>query len=159
MKKDIKKITACPYSNVIAEYVWFYTQINLDRERQKQAITPLFYERLVKETLMKYKVDGWNNFCRVFELPKEYPNDFCFGGDLPVNFQMVDWFCLVPKMTTRGISKEKWVEKFGPIEEKDVEIEKFEVDLIHFLRQKKYVKKGQKYLVIYEFGGSSTFDG
>ena len=42
---------------------------------------------------MKYTIDIWNNFCRVFMLPEKYCNDFCFNGGHPTNFQMIDWFC------------------------------------------------------------------
>ena len=60
---------------------------------------------------MRYKVDGWNNFCRVFELPAEYPEDFCFGGGHPVSIQMVDWFNPVPDVSMAGCSKEVWEEE------------------------------------------------
>ena len=62
---------------------------------------------------MNYKVDSWNNFCRVFMLPEEYPEDFCFNGGHPVNFQMVDWFNPVAHddLFLPAISKEEWIEK------------------------------------------------
>lgn len=31
-------------------------------------------------------------FFYVFRLPQEFPREYCFGGGVPVNFQMVDWF-------------------------------------------------------------------
>ena len=38
------------------------------------------------------EITGKNNFCRVFELPNEYPKGFCFGGGHQVLFLIVDWF-------------------------------------------------------------------
>lgn len=35
---------------------------------------------------MKYLVDGWNNFCRVFEIPESYPDGYLFGGGLDSQF-------------------------------------------------------------------------
>jgi len=107
---------------------------------------------------MKYQVDAWNNFCRVFELPITYPNDFCFGGGHPVNFQMVDWFYPIPEVPQAAISKQAWEREVGPIETKEVDLEELEKTLIPFLMKKVYIKAGRKYLVIYRFGGSSTFD-
>ena len=31
-------------------------------------------------------------FVRVFRCPMRYPETFCFGGGVPVEFIMVDWF-------------------------------------------------------------------
>lgn len=31
-------------------------------------------------------------FFHVFRMPEAFPNEYCFGGGVPVNFQMVDWF-------------------------------------------------------------------
>ena len=31
-------------------------------------------------------------FFHVFRLPTKFPSEYCFGGGVPVNFQMVDWF-------------------------------------------------------------------
>lgn len=31
-------------------------------------------------------------FYHVFRLPPAFPSEYCFGGGVPVNFQMVDWF-------------------------------------------------------------------
>ena len=60
-----------------------------------------------------YKVDGWNNFCRVFELPNKFPNTYCFGGGVPVGFKMVDWFNPVSGLDSPAVSKEVWKEKVG----------------------------------------------
>ena len=102
---------------------------------------------------MKYIVNPWNNFCRVFEIPEEFPTDFCFGGGHPVNFQMVDWFNPT-RLSQAGVSKEEWAKKVGPVEDQDVEIdhETIKADLLPFLRKKMYVKPGRKYLLMSDFG-------
>lgn len=30
-------------------------------------------------------------FYHVFRMPDAFPHEYCFGGGVPVNFQMVDW--------------------------------------------------------------------
>lgn len=107
---------------------------------------------------MIYKVDGWNNFCRVFELPVRYPEDFCFIGGHPVNFQLVDWFYPVPNIQMAGVSKEVWKKEVGEIKVEKIELEELEKTLIPFLQQKNYIKPKRKYLVLYSFGGSSVFE-
>ena len=91
-----------------------------------------------------YDVDGWNNFCRVFELPQEYSEEFCFGGGQPTNFQMVDWFNPVSPVSA---------------DSKPIDLDELELTLVPWLRQKKYVKPGRRYLVLYDFGASTTFEG
>jgi hypothetical protein len=108
---------------------------------------------------MNYEVDGWNNFCRVFELPEEFSSEFCFGGGHPTNFQMVDWFYPVPNVSMAGCSKETWREKVGEIEITTIELETLITDMVPFLLEKRYVKQGRKYLVLCDFGASFTFLG
>ncbi len=106
---------------------------------------------------MDFEVDGWNNFCRVFELPEQYPNGFCFGGGRPVNFQMVDWFNPVRDISQPAVSKDVWREKVGEIEVKKVTTEHLEKELIPWLRDKPYVKPGKEYLVLCNFGAAIKF--
>ena len=107
---------------------------------------------------MKYKVDGWNNFCRVFAIPSKFSSDFCFGGGIPTNFQMVDWFYPVYGLAQYTCSKEEWEAKTGkPIETKEVDLEELEKELIPFLKQKTYTIAGNQYLILYSFGGSTVF--
>ena len=106
---------------------------------------------------MKYKVDGWNNFCRVFQLPNSYPQGFCFHGGLAVNFQMLDWFNPITNLPVPSVSKDTWKKKIGEIETKDIDEDYLQDNIIKFIMTKSYIKKGKKYLVIYDFGGSSTF--
>ncbi len=115
-------------------------------------------ERGQLEKKMKYIVDPWNNFCRVFELPEEYPKEYCFNGGHPVNFQLVDWFypTTVPQA---AVSKEEWELKVGPIKEQEVGInhEELAAELTPFLKEKVYTKPERQYLVICDFGMAFTF--
>ncbi|HZF69381.1 hypothetical protein [Sulfuricurvum sp.] len=106
---------------------------------------------------VKYKVDSWNNFCRVFELPNEFSSEYCFGGGIPTNFQMVDWFCPIMGLGQYTVSKEKCIE-MGYIPE-EVEVDHLDEAnaLVEFLKQKNYVKEDKTYLVLTTFGMSFSF--
>lgn len=106
---------------------------------------------------MKYKVDGWNNFCRVFELPDKLKSEYCFGGGIPTNFQMVDWFCPILGLDRYTVPKEQYVE-LG-YEVKEIEVDHFtEAEaIVEFLKQKNYVKEDKTYLVLTTFGMSFSF--
>lgn len=106
---------------------------------------------------MNYVVDGWNNFCRVFELPENYPSDYCCPVGIPVTFQMVDWFNPVLGIEQPGITKEEWREKVGEIETKNVSLEELRGTIIPWLHKKSYVKPGRDYLVLCDFGASLQF--
>lgn len=93
---------------------------------------------------MNYKVDGWNNFCRVFELPERYPTNYCFKGGYPVVFQMIDWFNPIP-----GICQ---------IDIKEISIDELQESLIPWLLNKKYIKINREYLVICDFGAVLGFN-
>ncbi len=113
---------------------------------------------------MKYKVNGFNNFCRVFQMPTSYPKGYCFGGGLPATFMMVDWFNPVTGLPQWSISEKTYNELVEKGEIEDSEDHKKEVDpselqneLTDFLKQKNYVIEGQTYLVICNFGFAFTF--
>ena len=106
---------------------------------------------------MKYSVDHWNNFCRVFEVPEILSTEYCFGGGVPVLFKMVDWFYPIPDVGQAAVSKEVWEKEVGQIVPVEVDLEELEKTLISFLREKRYANPGRTYLVLYEFGGSSVF--
>jgi hypothetical protein len=109
---------------------------------------------------MKFKVDPWNNFCRVFEIPEEYPKGYCFGAGKPVTMMMVDWFNPCEGINQAAVTKEVSEEKVGPVAEQVVEIEgDVLVDKIEpFLQSKKYTKPGRKYLVVCDFGLAFTLE-
>lgn len=106
---------------------------------------------------MKYTVDGWNNFCRVFELPEKFSSDYCFGGGIPTNFQMVDWFCPIGGLGQYTVSKDKYRELGYEVEEVEVDHHNEAIGLVDFISKKKYIKQDRTYLVLTNFGMSFTF--
>ncbi len=108
--------------------------------------------------MRKYTVDGWNNFCRVFKLPDSFPSEFCFGGGVPVNFQMVDWFNPIPELSIPTVNKTYWLKFIGEIETKEIDLDELEKTLIPFLQKKVYVKQNKDYLILYKFGASTIFN-
>ena len=108
---------------------------------------------------MKYQVDGWNNFCRVFELPTGYPTGYCFGGGKPVMMLMVDWFNPVQGPPQPAVTKKAWEREFGPIETTEVDGDELTEKLVPWLRQKEYVNADGSYLVLCDFGLAITFKG
>ena len=111
------------------------------------------------DDLPVFQVHSWNNFCRVFRLPDNYPKGFCFGGGLPTTFTMVDWFYPVPDMSIASISMAEWDEKFGSHEIKEISLIELMKSLVPFLREKNYFDANNTYLVICAFGAAFTFDG
>ncbi len=106
---------------------------------------------------IEYEVDGWNNFCRVFQLPNKYPQGYCMPNSKPVTFEMVDWFNPVPGVSSPAVSKEIWREKVGEINVKRIELTTLYNELVPFLLRKRYIKKDCNYLVICNFGATFTF--
>jgi len=107
---------------------------------------------------MKYIVNPWNNFCRIFELPERYPTEFCFNGSHPVNFQLVDWF-YPTSVPQAAVPKNIWEENVGPVKNEDIEInhDDLVLKLLPFLKNKSYIKSSKKYLFIADFGMSFIF--
>ena len=122
--------------------------------------------KVLKDELSKREgdflmVDGWRNFCRVFEMPEEFPESHCFGGGVPVNFQMVDWFNPVEGIGQPAIPQDVWIEKFGNLDgmEKEVSMKELNEKVIDFLQRKQYIKRLRKYMIIYDFDRIATFTG
>ena len=107
---------------------------------------------------MKYKVDGWNNFCRVFELPMAYPEGYCFGSGKQVMMLMVDWFNPVASVDQAAVSKEVFEKEVGSVETTEVDGDELAAELIPWLQKKDYVQAGSSYLVICSFGLALTFN-
>lgn len=97
---------------------------------------------------MNYKAEACNNFCRVFELPDEYPKGFCFDGGIPLTITMIDWFNPISNDDQLGDSK------VVQISHKDLY-----ADLIPYIKIKPYIKPKTKYLVLCDFGASLLFTG
>lgn len=87
------------------------------------------------------EVTSEQNFCRVFELPDQYPEGFCFGGGKPVTMVMVDWFNPINP-------QDFWNEESTA----EVDWSETEAKLKKFISGKQYVRSGKKYLVITDFG-------
>jgi hypothetical protein len=104
-----------------------------------------------------YTVDGWNNFCRIFEVPKKFSNEFCFNGGIPTNFQMVDWFYPVEDICQPTVSKEVWKEQVGPIETQIVNHNELGNKLINFVSRKNYIKPGRTYIILCDFEAIFVF--
>ena len=106
---------------------------------------------------MIYSVDGWNNFCRVFEIPESYPKGYWFDAGKPVNFVMVAWFNPISDVDQITVSKEVWQEKVGEIEIKEITHDELYESLIPWLLKEHYVKLGRDYLVLCDFGAALQF--
>jgi hypothetical protein len=65
-------------------------------------------------------------FFHIFRLPKKFPSEYCFGGGVPVNFQMVDWMG-----GSEGISRDKIRDKIN-----------------NFILQKQYAQASGRLLII-----------
>ena len=109
-----------------------------------------------------YKVDSWNNFCRVFQVPKKFSSDFC-NQAIPTIFMMVDWFNPISHkdLFTPGISKEDWIKKYKVTREDlqiDINIDVLEVQLTQFIEHKNYIKPHNKYIIICDFGYTFSFE-
>ena len=103
----------------------------------------------------EYKVDGWNNFCRVFEAPDNYSKDYCFSGG--TNFQMVDWFRPVEGICQPAVTKEIWIENVDSIETVTIDHDELGSKLIEFISKKMYIKPGRTYLILCNFEASFMF--
>lgn len=86
-----------------------------------------------------------NNFARVFELPEQYPQVFCFSGGPMVPMRMVDWFNPWPtdNYTEDGELPQTWDE--------------VKQMLRPFLMAKNYIIPGRRYILITDFGESMMF--
>ena len=104
-----------------------------------------------------FAVDGWNNFCRVFELPEKYPDGYCFNGGHIVEFKLVDWFNPIMGVGMAAVSKEVWKKNVGEIDIKRVSINDIK-SLIPYLCKKPHIKSGKNYLILCSFGASIVFD-
>lgn len=107
-----------------------------------------------------YEVDRWNNFCRVFMLPEKFSSNFCFGGGIPTNFQMVDWFNPVANIGSPGISKKEWLENFKNLDgmQTTITLKELKDNLLPHLQVKTYVRTDRQYLVICDFGATFMFE-
>jgi len=85
-----------------------------------------------------------NNFCRIFELPSEYPQRFCFGGGIDTTFKMVDWFNPIPVQDIWDDNVKTW-DEYKPL-------------ILEWLTDKVYLKPNKKYLMITNFNETFIFN-
>jgi hypothetical protein len=83
------------------------------------------------------KITPANNFMRIFRVPIEFPSAFCFGGGIPIEFQMVDWFNPVT---------DEMMENFNVEEHKKM--------IRKMIRKKVYYNPNYKYLAITDYNDS-----
>ncbi|MDD5053470.1 MAG: hypothetical protein PHO27_12115 [Sulfuricurvum sp.] len=85
------------------------------------------------------------NFMRVFRLPLQYPEGFCFNGGYPVEIQLVDWF-------NPFNPEDFWGEKTKELTPTGMEAHR---NLLRdFIKAKGYVKQftGYTFLAIADYG-------
>ena len=104
-----------------------------------------------------WTVDGYNNFCRVFELPDNYPSGFCLGRGQATTFMMKDWFNPVPFIAMFSVPRDR-LPSHIEIKTKKVDISWVEKEIVPFLRGKIYFDSTRDYLVICDFGLVFTFN-
>lgn len=84
-----------------------------------------------------------NNFCRVFEIPEDFPEGFLFEGPALVIFKMVDWFYPIPMDDIHSDNVKPWAEYVPMLRE--------------FLSNKVYLREGFSYLLLTDFNESFVF--
>ncbi len=86
------------------------------------------------------------NFIRIFKAPMEYPEEYCHGGGIPVNFQMVDWFNPYPQS---DLNVTDGTVVLDPLKRKELN------DLLkNFIKGKTYYSKNEMFLAITNYGDS-----
>lgn len=96
---------------------------------------------------MEWKITYATNFLRVFRLPEELPEDYCFGGnEQPVTLMMVDWFNAVSQM---DFQKVETVKIF------DVASKEYQLHvkaLKAFIKGKSYFNPAHTYMILTDYG-------
>lgn len=86
------------------------------------------------------KITYATNFLRVFKLPDEYPEGYCFGNvEYPVVFKIVDWFNAVSTVDT-------------VVEQSKAEHEEWVETIRNFIKGKKYFNPNFTYMVMTDYG-------
>ena len=143
----------------LAERVWSdalhakNTQTSIEIIRLALA-SAVYDQHLLDENEPTYKVDGWNNFCRVFQLPDTYPEEYCFHGPKQAIFNMVDWFNPVPEIPQPAITKVEWIKTVGEYTNKIITYQQLYQTIVPFVKTKTYIKPYKQYIIICDFGAS-----
>jgi hypothetical protein len=111
--------------------------------------TETFKRRFIEERdrdAKARKVSQATNFCRVFELPapEEFPEDYCFGGGIPVMIKMVDWFHPVDRGCVTSFGPRTW--------------EEAKKMLPNYIRGKTYFNPARRYLILTDFNETLLID-
>lgn len=85
------------------------------------------------------KITDATNFLRVFQLPDELPEGYCFGGGCPSEFVMVDWF---NAFTENGLE----------FDGNEPEYTKHIDELRDFIKEKRYFSPDHTYMVLTDYG-------
>lgn len=89
------------------------------------------------------QITGHNNFIRIYKLPSQMGNDYCFGGGYNIPFRLVDWF--------------NPIQDLSKVSDPDY-IEDEHRKTVQFIKQKNYVKKGDRLLLITDYDWSLVVD-
>lgn len=104
-----------------------------------------------------FVIDPWNNFVRVFELPKRMPTDFCFGGPVTTMFEMVDWFTPFVEISQANVEKEEWLKQGRTYPTLEITLDEIQDRMVDHLSRKMYLQAGRTYLLLFNCGASLTF--
>ena len=89
-----------------------------------------------------FEVTDDNNFCRIFMLPREFSSEYCFGGGIPTNFQMVNWLNPLP-MIGEPLPRTVTYDDLNRV--------------TAWMQKQEFLKPGRTFLVLFEFGAAITF--
>jgi len=91
------------------------------------------------------KIIREQNFLRLFRIPKQFPDKFCFGSGILTEFLMVDWFNPLEERQFFGLEK---------IDYSYQELEDLTFVLIELIKTKEYYRPDFKYIAITDFNYS-----
>lgn len=101
-------------------------------------------------------VDPWNNLCRVLEIPVDnWPEGYCFEGNVFASFKMVDRFHPIPDIPVPVCDKETWIKFIGEWDNlvyNSVEADMLQATLNKQISKKYYIDPKRDYLVQTDFG-------
>lgn len=92
----------------------------------------------------KIQVQRLQNFCRVFEIPQQLPEECCFSGGHLTAWLMIDWFNPVGNDAPWDNETRCCEIDWGELSDR----------LQVFVGKKSYIKPGRRYLVLTDFGQS-----
>jgi len=94
---------------------------------------------------MKYRITEATNFIRIFEVPDEFPPEFCFGGGHNTIFILTDWFNPFEQ-------KLFWEEKELVYVESSLAYQERIIKLRNFVKGKQYFKPDKTFMALTDYG-------